>query len=47
LTVHRQNTATSMTGILEQNISLRAKCKEYEKREKDWEEKVSHCLCVV
>lgn len=25
LTVHRQNTATSMTGILEQNISLRAK----------------------
>ncbi|CAK9226201.1 unnamed protein product [Sphagnum troendelagicum] len=41
LTVHRQNTATSMTGILEQNISLRAKCKEYEKREKDWEEKVA------
>ncbi|CAK9225440.1 unnamed protein product [Sphagnum troendelagicum] len=28
-------------GILEQNITLRAKCKEYEKREKDWEEKVA------
>ncbi|CAK9272829.1 unnamed protein product [Sphagnum jensenii] len=36
-----RNSGRVSSRILEQNISLRAKCKEYEKREKDWEEKVA------